>query len=141
MAKRLSRKERTLSAVQPPISGGSISRRFRSTLRLVSLASLPRERGRACTEKGEREEGLEAGKSWLKEWGRKGTAPRAISLFSTGPSSPFHGPAAPANVRLPKGWRPPLFCTLYSPPQPHADSEPTPRAGPTTHHPPSAGSL
>lgn len=46
-ARRLSLKERTLSATQPPISGGSTSRRFRSTLRLVSLLSFPRERGRA----------------------------------------------------------------------------------------------
>lgn len=43
----MSRRERTLSATQPPISGGSPSRRFRSTLRLVSLVSFPRERGRA----------------------------------------------------------------------------------------------
>lgn len=33
--------------MQPPISGGSASRRFRSTLRLVSLLSFPKERGRA----------------------------------------------------------------------------------------------
>ena len=46
-ARRLSLKERTLSATQPPISGGSTSRWFRSTLRLVSLVSFPKEWGRA----------------------------------------------------------------------------------------------
>ena len=46
-ARRLSLKERTLSATQPPISGGSASRWFRSTLRLVSLVSFPKEWGRA----------------------------------------------------------------------------------------------
>ena len=46
-ARRLSLKERTLRATQPPISGGSTSRRLRSALRLVSLVSFPRERGRA----------------------------------------------------------------------------------------------
>lgn len=52
MARRLSLRERTLSATQPPISGGSTSRRFRSTLRLVSLVSFPREWGRAWPEGG-----------------------------------------------------------------------------------------
>lgn len=51
-ARRLSLKERTLSATQPPISGGSTSRWFRSTLRLVSLVSFPRECGRAWPTKG-----------------------------------------------------------------------------------------
>lgn len=46
-ARRLSLKERTLSATQPPISGGSASRWLRSTLRLVSLVSFPKEWGRA----------------------------------------------------------------------------------------------
>lgn len=51
-ARRLSLRERTLSAAQPPISGGSASRRLRSALRLVSLVSFPSERGRAWPGKG-----------------------------------------------------------------------------------------
>lgn len=69
--------------------------------------------------RGGREGGrVKASERWLKVWGGKVAAPRAILLPSTGPSSPFHGPAAPANAQLPKGCCPPLLCTLHCPPKP-----------------------
>lgn len=46
-ARRLSRRDRTLRLAQPPISAGSAVSRFRSTFRFVSLASLPRDLGKA----------------------------------------------------------------------------------------------
>lgn len=136
-ARRLSRKERTLSAVHPPISGGSISRRFRSTLRLVSLASLPRERGRACTEEGGREG--QSQRALAEGMGGEGGSPSGNPAPLYRSLLPISWAGCPGKCPTPKRMLPTL--ALHAPLSPEAPVPTLNRPPGLGHHPPSAGSL